>query len=135
MSASLKPVLGRSPLSRGQAPRGMQQLGSKISELQDQYQRLLKERQQEISALLSTLDLAHLDDKTLIGGLLFIKAKTTTKDPILEAWHDAGEKFLRHTKLQPRPRVSSEKNISSKQTATPQTTPQPPRKHPREREE
>lgn len=91
MSTSLKPVLGRQL-------RGMRHLESKISDLQNQHQLLLKERQQEIASLLTAVDLAHLDDKTLMGGLLFLKEKSTTQDPILEAWRDAGEKFLRRTK-------------------------------------
>lgn len=42
--------------------------------------------------------LTHVDDKTLIGGLFFLKEKIITQDPITEAWRDAGEKFLRYHK-------------------------------------
>ena len=66
MSAPLKPIHGRHL-------RGMHQLESKILDLQNQYQSLLKERQQEITHLLSAIGLAHLDDHTLLGGLLFLK--------------------------------------------------------------
>src|SRR5207247_1133377 len=96
----------------------------KLSGLQNQHQILLRERQQEMAVLLSATDLADLDDKILVGGLLFLKDKITTQDPIVEAWRDAGEKFLRRTKPRTGPRVSSEKSISSKQTAAPQTTAQ-----------
>jgi len=77
----------------------LHQLESKISELQKQHQLLLKERQQEIAALISMVDLAQLDDKTLMGGLLFLKEKITTQNPMMETWHTAGEKFLRQYKL------------------------------------
>jgi len=76
----------------------LRQLESKLSSLQNQHQILLKERQQEIAVLLSTIDLAHLDDKVLVGGLLFLKDKITNQDPIVEAWRDAGETFLQRTK-------------------------------------
>ena len=78
----------------------MRQLELKISNLQAQHQVLLKECQQEITVLLSTADLAHLDDKTLVGGLLFFFFFFTVQAPILEAWHDTGEKILRHHKPQ-----------------------------------
>lgn len=73
-------------------------LESKISDLQKQHQLLLKEREKEIASLISSVDLAHLDDKTLAGGMLFLKEKITTQDSITEAWHVSGEKFLRYHK-------------------------------------
>jgi hypothetical protein len=104
MSTSLKPVLGRHL-------QGMHHLEAKISGLQAQYQRLLKERQQDITNLLSTVDFIHLDDHTLLGGLLFLKEKTTSQDiankSLMEAWRDAGEKFLRRTKQKTRSHESA----------------------------
>lgn len=80
----------------------IRQLESKISELQSQYQLLLKERQQEIAALLTVVDLAHIDDKTLVGGLLFLKEKISSQDSaalsLWEGWHNASENFLRRHK-------------------------------------
>lgn len=128
----------------------MRQLQSKISGFQNQYQDLLKERQQEIASLISAIDLAHLDDKILLGGLLFIREKITTQDPILEAWHDAGEKFLRqhksraHPRSQPRqgksptdrpPQAANKKHLLSKQNPTPQATDQPHQEHSQQGEE
>ena len=113
----------------------MRQLESRISDLQTQHQVLLKERQQEIAILISVLDLAHLDDKTLLGGLLFLRDKITTQDPMVEAWHTAGEKFLRCSKPRTYHQVPSGKNISSKQIAAPQTTHQSSQKQPRQGDE
>lgn len=121
----------------------MHQLKTKISDFQNQYQQLLKERQQEIAVLLSAVDLAHLDDKTLLGGFLFLKNKITAQDPMMEAWHAAGEKFLRQYKSRLHPRyqlrqgkipsgkssqASDKKHLSSKQTLAPQATAQPAQK-------
>ncbi|MBA3814376.1 MAG: hypothetical protein H0X26_07810 [Alphaproteobacteria bacterium] len=96
----------------------LRQLESRISDLQNQHQRLHKERQQEIAILISTIDLAHLDDKTLVGGLLFLKEKITTQDPtglaLLEAWYAAGEKFQRRAKPQTRSRIPLKENIHPK---------------------
>jgi cell division protein ZapA (FtsZ GTPase activity inhibitor) len=63
----------------------LHQLESKISELQSQHRLLLKERQQEIAALLTMLDLSSVNDKILTGGLLFLKEKITTQSSIMEA--------------------------------------------------
>ena len=76
----------------------MRQLQSKISGLQVQYQHLLTQRQQDIATLITSLDLASMEDASLVGGLLFVKDKVTTQDPIAEGWLSAGEKFLRQTK-------------------------------------
>lgn len=119
MSAFLKKPVPRRHL------RGMRQLKSKISDLQNQYQSLLKERQEDITTIIATLDLASLEDPLLAGGLLFIKEQVTEKDPILEVWRDAGEKFLRRT--QPK------KQTPFKQTAAPQVQHQPTQKQPLQR--
>lgn len=73
------------------------QIESKISELQSQKQRLLEERQKEIALLIATFDLASLEDNVLIGGLKYLRHKITIQDPIMEDWRTAGERFLRHT--------------------------------------
>ena len=112
----------------------IRQLESRISDLQNQHQLLLKERQQEIAVLLSAIDLAHLDDKTLLGGLLYLKDKITTQDPMVEAWHAAGEKFLRYTRPKRYSQVP-EKNIPPKQTTAAHTRDQSPQKQPQPREE
>ena len=76
----------------------LRQLESKISTLQSQHQVLLRDRQQEIAALITSLELAHVEDNLLIGSLLFLKDKIITPDPILEIWRDAGDRFLRRSK-------------------------------------
>ncbi|MBL8676331.1 MAG: hypothetical protein JNJ47_02740 [Alphaproteobacteria bacterium] len=76
----------------------MRQLQSKISDLQTQYQYLLPQRQEDIATLITSLDLASMEDAFLVGGLLFVKDKVTTQDPIAEDWQSAGEKFLRQAK-------------------------------------
>ena len=91
MSASVKPVRGRSAKS-------MRQIASKISDLQVQYQHLLTQRQQDIATLIASLDLASMEDTLLVGGLIFVKNKITAQDPIVEGWRNAGERFLRQTK-------------------------------------
>ncbi|MCI5059207.1 MAG: hypothetical protein MRY83_24050 [Flavobacteriales bacterium] len=72
----------------------LRQLESKISTLQTQHQNLLKDRQQEIAGLITSLELAHVEDNLLIGSLLFLKDKISIQDPILEAWRLAGDRFL-----------------------------------------
>ena len=76
----------------------IRQLKSKISDLQSQYQHLLPQRQQDIAALITSLDLASMEDTFLVGGLMFIKDKVAIQDPIVEGWRKAGERFLRQTK-------------------------------------
>lgn len=80
----------------------LRQLESKISTLQSQHQNLLKDRQQEIAGLITSLELAHVEDNLLIGALLFLKDKISTQDPtglaLVEAWRDAGDRFLRRSK-------------------------------------
>ena len=109
MSASLKPVRGRSAKS-------MRQIASKISDLQVQYQHLLTQRQQDIAALITSLDLASMEDASLVGGLMFVKNKVTTQDPIVEGWRNTGERFLRQTK-------SKSNSSSKKPTRTHSTHP------------
>lgn len=81
----------------------LRQLESKISTLQSQHQNLLKDRRQEIAALITSLELAQIEDNILLGALLFLKNKIATQDPLLEAWHDAGERFLRCSKSKKQP--------------------------------
>ena len=80
----------------------LRQLESKISTLQSQHQNLLKDRRQEIAGLIALLELAHIEDNILLGALLFLKDKISTQDPtgltLVEAWRDAGERFLRRSK-------------------------------------
>ena len=93
MSASMK-------LTRGRPSKNMQQLASKISDLQNRYQQQAQRRQEDIVHLLSWVDLTQLDDAVLIGAFLFIQNKFTTKDPIVENWNNAGIRFLRQSKSQ-----------------------------------
>jgi len=103
----------------------LRQVESKISTLQNQCQHHLKQRQQEIANLIAVLELASLDDTILTGGLLFLKEKITTKDPVISSWHTAGERFCRRAK----PR----KVTSPKKTPEPKMPDQPPPKHPESR--
>ena len=97
---SLEPYGGiPSRSSRGQV-RGINQIKSKMSALQEEYQKLLLQRQQDIASLIATLGLIHIDDQLLVGGLLFLRDKISTQDPMMEVWHNAGERFLRQTKKQ-----------------------------------
>lgn len=102
------------------------QIESKISDLQSKKQRLLEERQKEVAALITTLDLASLEDKILIGELQFLKHKIITHDPMMEDWHAAGERFLKHRKR------SKKLNSSKKHTVT-FTTHQSSQKSPQSR--
>ena len=94
----------------------MRQLQSKISGLQTQYQHFLIQRQQDIATLITSLDLASMEDASLVGGLMFVKSKVATQDPIVEGWQNAGEKFLRQAK--------SKNNTPSKKPTKPHSTPQ-----------
>lgn len=80
--------------------QGMYHIKAKISDLQLQYDALLKQRLQDIAHLITTLDLASLEDQTLVGGLLYVRDKTIAQDAIMEVWRDAGERFLRRPKSQ-----------------------------------
>lgn len=80
--------------------QGIRQIEAKITDLQHQYDHLLKQRQQDIAQLITTLDLASLEDQTLVGGFLFIKDKVASQASIVEDWQHAGARFLRRFKPQ-----------------------------------
>lgn len=86
--------------TRGRPAKNMQQLASKISNLQLKYQQQAQRRQEDIVHLLSWIDLTPVDDPILVGAFLFIQNKITTKDPIVEDWNNAGIRFLRQPKSQ-----------------------------------
>lgn len=120
MSASMK-------LTRGRPSKNMQRLASKIFDLQSLYQQQAQRRQEQITALVSRVDLAPVDDSILMGAFLFIQNKLTTKDPIVEDWNNAGARFLRQSKTQ---------NLSPfTRNAASQTTHCSPQKQPKSREE
>ena len=104
----------------------LQHLESKISKLEFQKQGLLKQRLDHIAELISKLDLSHLDDKILAGGLLFLREKITMSDPIMEDWRQAGERFLR--KHRPKRKSHSKKTLQTN------ATPQPAQISPQSRE-
>lgn len=112
MAASLthSPKAYRPP-SHKHTLQGMHHIKAKISDLQLQYDSLLKQRQQDIAHLITTLDLASLEDQVLVGGLLYIRDKTIAQDTAMEVWRDAGERFLRRPK--------SQKSRPSQQTEAP----------------
>ena len=93
MSASKK-------LTRGRSVKNMQQLASKIFDLQNRYQQQAQRRQEDIVHLLSWVDLTPVDDSILMGAFLFIQSKLTIKDSIVEDWQNAGIRFLRQSKSQ-----------------------------------
>lgn len=101
MAASLthSPKSNRTP-SHKHTLQGMHQIKAKISDLQLQYDALLKQRQQDIAHLITILDLAPLEDQILIGGFIYIRDKTIAQDAIMEVWRNAGERFLRRPKSQ-----------------------------------
>lgn len=115
MSASKK-------LTRGRSAKNMQQLASKISDLQNRYQQQAQRRQEDIVHLLSRVDLTPVDDSILMGAFLFIQNKITTKDPLVEDWNDAGTRFLRQSK--------SQVLASFPPNAAPQATHRTSQKHP-----
>ncbi len=98
-------------------------LESKLSSLKAQHQHLLQTREKEIASLLTSLELTALEDNTLLGGLLFLKEKIITQDPIVEGWREAGDRFLRR-KRNPSSRGSSGKTIPSKGATSSSPTPQ-----------
>jgi hypothetical protein len=120
MSASVK-------LARGRPAKNMQQLASKIADLQFKYQQQAQRRQEDIVHLLSWVDLTQLDDHVLMGAFLFIQNKITTKDPLVEDWNNTGARFLR----QPKPQSLT----SFTSNAAPQTTRHSPQKQPESRGE
>ncbi len=92
---------------------------SKISALQAKYQQLLEQRQRDIAALIARLDLAHIDDKILVGALMFVKEKVIADDSITEDWRDAGSRFLRRSKRHKSAAENSPANQSSSQSTEP----------------
>ncbi len=121
MAASLthSPKTNRTP-ARKHPLQGMHHIKAKISDLQLQYDSLLKQRQQDIAHLITTLDLASLEDQILVGGLLYIRDKTIAQDAVMEVWRDAGERFLRRPK--------SQKHSPSQRTETAAPKSQSPQK-------
>jgi hypothetical protein len=116
----------------------LRQLESKISTLQSHHQNLLKDRQQEIASLVTSLELAQVEDSLLIGSLLFLKDKISTQDPtglaLVEAWRDEGDRFLRR-KQKNSPRIPSRKTAPSKSAATSVPTHKLSESHPQQRKE
>lgn len=106
--------------------RGINQLKSKMSALQEEYEKRLFQRQKDIASLIVTLDLADIDDQLLIGGLLFLKDKIMIQEPLVEGWRNAGDRFLRQAK-------KSKSLTPSKESATPHQIPQSSQKHPQSR--
>ena len=102
----------------------LRQLEFKLSTLQIHQQNLLKERQQEIAALITSLDLASFDDSILLGGLLFLKDKIIMQNPMVEVWQQTGMRFLRRKQKQ---------NSTSKRVTTSYQTPQLVTKQPQSR--
>lgn len=96
----------------------MLQLKKKIAQLETTYQSLLQDRADELSQYICALGLDDVDDKTLIGGLLFIKQKIMNADEIKEDWQAAGTRFLRSK----RSRFNSKKSIASQKSHMPKTT-------------
>lgn len=99
--------------------QGMHHIKAKISDLQLQYDALLKQRQQDIAHLITALDLASLEDKILVGGFLYIRDKTIAQDAIMEVWRDAGERFLRRPKSQ-KSRPSQQTEVAAPKAQSPQ---------------
>jgi hypothetical protein len=97
----------------------MHHIKAKISDLQLQYDALLKQRQQDIAHLITTLDLTSLEDPILVGGLLYIRDKTVAQDAIMEVWRNAGERFLRRPKSQ-KSRLSQQTETAAPKTQSPQ---------------
>ena len=71
---------------------------SKISALQAKHQQLLEQRHRDIVSMIAELDFVHVDDKILMGALIFVKEKITSEDSITEDWRDAGSRFLRQNR-------------------------------------
>ena len=93
------------------------QIESKISKLQAEQQELLKQHLLDVVDLMSKMDLTQIDVKVLSGGLLFLRDKVSTHDPIMEDWRQAGERFLRKHR--------TKRKSSSKKIAQADTTAQP----------
>jgi len=95
---------------------------SKITALQAKHQQLFEQRQRDIVALIAKLDLANIDDKILVGALMFIKEKVTFDDQITKAWLSAGDRFLRRNRRHKTVAKNSPANQSSSQSTEPRET-------------
>ncbi|MBT4880515.1 MAG: conjugal transfer protein TraD [Alphaproteobacteria bacterium] len=95
----------------------IEKLEAKISGLKSQYQLLLHGRQKELAELISKLNLTHIDNKTLMGGFLFLQSKITTQDPIVEDWHNTGARFLRQSRSVKKSDSSVSKNKPTSKNA------------------
>jgi transcription elongation factor GreA-like protein len=71
---------------------------AKIASLQNQQIELQKQRANDIAQLFIRLNIAHIDDTIIVGNLISMNDKVSAKDPVVEAWQRAGEKFLRRKK-------------------------------------
>ncbi len=76
----------------------MQQIESTIAVLERTRKNLLEQRNQEIAQLISRIDLASIDNKTLMGGFLHLSHTLNTDPSKKEEWRIAGEKFLRKSR-------------------------------------
>lgn len=83
-------------------------LEAKIASLQNQQLELQKQKASDIAQLFIRLNIAHIDDSVIAGNLIAMNHKVSAKDPVVEAWQRAGEKFLRRKKSKSR---SSPKTI------------------------
>jgi hypothetical protein len=76
-------------------------------EVDNSFLRHIIQRSKELAALITSIDLAHVEENILFGALLFLKDKITTQDPtgltLVEAWRDAGDRFLRRSKSKKEP--------------------------------
>ena len=87
-------------------------LEAKIAILQNQQLELQKQRASDIAQLFIKLNIAHIDDTIIAGNLISMNDKVSSKDPAVEAWQRAGEKFLRRKKSKSRisPKTVSQAN-------------------------
>lgn len=81
--------------------RELEKIQSKIDALKNQQQKLIEQRQKEITYLISQSRLAELDNKTLMGGFLHISQTLTVNPHLKESWQQAGLTFLRKSKNNP----------------------------------
>lgn len=76
----------------------LRSIESKIASLQNQQLELQKQRASDIAQLFIRLNIAHIDDTVIAGNLMAMNDKVSAKDPVVEVWQRAGEKFLRRKK-------------------------------------
>ena len=90
-------------------------LEEKIASLQNQQLELQKQRANDIAQLFIRLNIAHIDDSIIAGNLIAMSHKVSTKDPAVEVWQHAGEKFLRRKKSKNRssPKTTSQANSTN----------------------